>query len=452
LSPLVPAGSEPLSEAGRSDLRHTARRAATVAIPVVGGLGLSFVLTVLLARWLGAAEFGTYTYVMSWVAIFGMVGLFGLDATIVRQIPIYVSGAAWDLTQGLLRWATGVTLLLSLSIATLALLARALLIHDGQLLPSPVWLVVGLLVPLTTLSRVQQSVLRGLNRAAVSQVPDLVLVPLFMIGLIAVAVLSPTAEHALIAQVVAVSLALGVASWLVHRAMQDSAISARPRFQPRRWLMTSSGMFLLGGVSTLNGRIGILLLGAISTPHDVGPYAVALRGSGFISLALNIAVLAMAPTIASAYATGQLGRLQLVARQISRIALIGGLPLAAALLLWGRSFLLLFGPGFEIATTALTILILGEVVNIAAGPVATLLVMTGHERDAVLGLAAGTAMNAGLCLILIPAWGINGAAIGATAGVALWNIVLWQFVRARLAFGITILVGGACRGPRSPDA
>jgi O-antigen/teichoic acid export membrane protein len=424
-------------------------------MPVVGGLGLSFILSIALARWLGAAEFGTYTYVLSWVAILATATLFGLDTTIVRDVPAYASIAAWGLLRGLLRWAVGVTLLVSLSLAVFAVLARSQLVRDGQLLPSSVWLIAGLLVPLMALSRVQQSGLRGLNRVAVSQLPESVLVPAVMLGFIAVAVqtgaISPTAEHALVAQVIAVGMALVAAVGLVYRALPDAARAARPRHLHRAWLMTSGRMFLLTGLSALNGRIGIIMLGSIATPQVVGPYAVALRGSGFISLALNVAVLAMAPTIAGAYAKGQLARLQLVARQMSRIALIGGLPLAAALLLWGRSFLFLFGPGFEIATTALTILILGEVVNIAAGPVATLLVMTGHERDAVLGLAVGTAMNAALCLILIPQWGINGAAIAAAAGVVLWNVVMWQFVRRRLAFTITILAGGVPRPPSPPE-
>lgn len=37
----------------------------------------------------------------------------------------------------------------------------------------------------------------------------------------------------------------------------------------------------------------------------------------------------------------------------------------------------------------------------------------------------GTALDAGLCLILIPRWGINGEAVAAAAGVVLWNMVLW---------------------------
>ncbi len=444
-----------MNASGPSVFQQIARSASVVALPIVGGIGLSFMLSIALARWLGAAEFGTYTYVLSWVAVLGIASVFGLDTTTVRQVPAYAEKAAWGLLRGLLGWANGVTLLVSLSLVGLALLARSLLVSEGRSLPPGVWLVAGLLVPLMALSRVQQSILRGLNRPAVSQLPEPVLIPILMLGLVAVALrtgaAAPTAEHALVAQAAAASVALAVAFGLVYRATPNAARIALPRYRHHDWLTTSGRMFLLTGLSALNGRIGILMLGAIAAPQVVGPYSAALRGAGFIPLALNVTVLAMAPTIASAYAAGQLVRLQLLARQMSRIALIGGVPLALALVLWGRSFLLLFGPDFESASGALTILTLGEVVNIAAGPVATLLVMTGHERDAVLGLAMGTAMNAGLCLILIPQWGITGAAVAAAAGVVLWNVVLWRFVHRRLGITPKIL-GGEASTARSPDA
>jgi O-antigen/teichoic acid export membrane protein len=209
-------------------------------------------------------------------------------------------------------------------------------------------------------------------------------------------------------------------------------------------------MFLLSVLTTLNGRIGILVLGATVGPEIVGPYAVALRGAGFIALALNVTVLAMAPTIVALHSTGQLLPLQHLARQMSRIALIAGIPVAVALILWGRSILLLFGPAFESAYPALLILIVGQLVNVGAGPVATLLAMTGHERDAAFGLAAATALNAGLCLILIPGWGVNGAAVAAAAAETLWNLILWRFVRRRLAIGSSV-VAGTTATVRFPD-
>jgi O-antigen/teichoic acid export membrane protein len=435
--------------------RQVARGASAVAVPIIGGMGLSFVVSIALARWLGAAEFGTYSVAWSWVVVIGTASVFGLDNTLVSQLPISATNRAWGQVRGLLRWANAVTLLASVALVGLAFLARFLLVGGGQPLLPPLWLLAGLAVPLIGLLRVQQAALRSLHRAALGLVPDSILIPLFMLGFIAISVetgsLAPTAEHALLAQVLAASAALVIAAWLVFRATPDEARTAQPRYQHRAWLMTSGRMFMLGSLSALNGRIGILMLGAIATPEVVGPYAVALRGASFVSLALSVTVLAMAPTIARTYGAGQMTRLERLARQMSLVALIGGGPIAVALIVWGRSFLLLFGPGFEGAAAALAILVLGEVVNVAAGPVATLLVLTGHERDAVFGLAVGTALNGGLCLILIPHWGINGAAVAAAISLVVWNLILLRLVRSRLALAPSFLNGLVSGARRAHD-
>ena len=49
-------------------------------------LGLGFVVTVLIARYLGPDEFGTLAYAISLVALFGISGHLGLHGLVVREI------------------------------------------------------------------------------------------------------------------------------------------------------------------------------------------------------------------------------------------------------------------------------------------------------------------------------------------------------------------------------
>jgi O-antigen/teichoic acid export membrane protein len=417
--------------------------AFAVGLPQVAGLGLSFAVSIALARWLGASQYGTYVYALSLVAVLAVVGVFGLDTTLVRYVSVYVARGSWDLLRGLLRWANGVTLIGALILGGIALAGRSLLEAAGRSLPLAMWLPAAVLLPLVALLRLQQSTLRGLQRRLLSQLPESVVLPILMLCFVALAVWTraapPTAEGALTGQAVVAGIALLAGLILVFRAVPHAARTRRPRYEHRAWLKTSSRMLLVNVLVTLNGRIGILALGAMAIPQVVGPFAVALRGASFVPLALNITNIAMAPTIATAHAAGDRYRLALLARRMSQLALAGGLPIAIALLLWGGSFLQLFGAGFASAAPALAILTLGEIANVAAGPVATLLLMTGHERQALVGLGAASVVNLGLCLILIPHWGLNGAAVAGAASAVLWNVVLLRFVRRHLAISPTIL-------------
>ena len=50
------------------------------------GLGLSFVIAVLLARHLGPSDYGTYSYVMSMVSLFSVAGHMGLAGLVTREL------------------------------------------------------------------------------------------------------------------------------------------------------------------------------------------------------------------------------------------------------------------------------------------------------------------------------------------------------------------------------
>jgi O-antigen/teichoic acid export membrane protein len=82
-----------------------------------------------------------------------------------------------------------------------------------------------------------------------------------------------------------------------------------------------------------------------------------------------------------------------------------------------------FGPAFEASNGALAILTIGQIVNVATGSVATLLIMSGHQWKAGLGIVAGAALNAGVGLALIPNMHAEGAAIAATASLVFSNVI-----------------------------
>jgi O-antigen/teichoic acid export membrane protein len=64
------------------------------------------------------------------------------------------------------------------------------------------------------------------------------------------------------------------------------------------------------------------------------------------------------------------------------------------------------------------ILAAGLLVRALAGPAQSLLVVAGLQNLAAMVLAATVAINAGLCLLLIPPFGIKGAAIATAVAFA----------------------------------
>lgn len=100
-------------------------------------------------------------------------------------------------------------------------------------------------------------------------------------------------------------------------------------------------------------------------------------------------------------------------------------------------YLDLFGASFQMGATALVILALGQFVNAAAGPSGNVLIMTGQERIAVRGVAAGLLANIVLAVALVPPLGVTGGAIAFASSLVLWNTVLVVLARRLVGVNVT---------------
>ena len=77
-------------------------------------------------------------------------------------------------------------------------------------------------------------------------------------------------------------------------------------------------------------------------------------------------------------------------------------------------------------------LALGQLVNAGMGSVGALLNMTDHERDTLRGVAIAAVANVVLGLVLIPLYGLEGAAIATAVPLIIWNLLLRQAVWRRI--------------------
>ena len=81
-----------------------------------------------------------------------------------------------------------------------------------------------------------------------------------------------------------------------------------------------------------------------------------------------------------------------------------------------------FGTEFLIAKNTLLILLIGQIVNAMSGSVGFILQMTGREKVYQNILLLTLVINITLNIILIPKFGIEGAAIASAFSLLLWNL------------------------------
>src|SRR3954453_10847413 len=108
---------------GSSEASLTRRLAGTIFIIRVISAGLAYVSQVLLARWMGTSDYGTYVYVWAWGLLLGSMMDFGISASAQKIIPEYRASGEHALLRGFLsgsRWLTfAASTLVSLALAGL---------------------------------------------------------------------------------------------------------------------------------------------------------------------------------------------------------------------------------------------------------------------------------------------------------------------------------------------
>jgi O-antigen/teichoic acid export membrane protein len=217
-----------------------------------------------------------------------------------------------------------------------------------------------------------------------------------------------------------------------------------PRYQPRIWLATVLPLAMTQGSNLINQYADILLLGLMREDAEVGIYRVVLQGAILVTFFLQSIDMVLQPLFVRLYTRGETQRLQRLVTLCARAILLFALLVWALYIVAGREILgFVFGDGFREGYTALVILGLAQLIKAAAGPVGTLLNMTGHERYTMRVVLLAAVVNVVLNVVLIPQFGMLGAASAFAVSLTVWSVVLVWICHRRLGIGTTALGVGA---------
>lgn len=179
--------------------------------------------------------------------------------------------------------------------------------------------------------------------------------------------------------------------------------------------------------------IALLTLSASHSVADVGVFRTAWLVASLVSLVVTTFDTVAGPRIAAAHRVGDRAGIRRIMRQSVVTMAALSAPLLLVMLAAPAWLLGLFGAEFTAGATALRLLALGQIVNIVAGPVGAMLLMTGNERWSAL-TSLGCFILLGLAAVtIIPAYGIEGAAAATSLLILFRTGVQWLIVRRQLA-------------------
>ena len=403
----------------------------------VASRGLALLLSILLARTLGAQEYGIYAYAFALLSILLVFAQLGLPTFVLREITEARHQAEFARVSSILRSSQMLVVCAAMVVAVLGYAVLALWFDDlpRQRYQTAQWMLVSL--PFVALAGVIAAAMRGMGLATAGLVLELVLRPAIVLALVlvvwfeAVDLLGPVTVMQLQLVAAVIVSAIGLI-WLRLLAAQAQPGSPA-RFDVGGWAPSLLPLTLISGATLINSQADLVILGFFVEPAELGIYRVAVQLALLAGFALQVVVSVLAPTVARHRAAGNLAALQaLVGR--ARV-MITTATIMVALLLAGagdRLVHLLFGAEYIEALLPLLWLVAGQVINAFTGPMGLVMNMCGHERRNSQLLLVSCGVNIALNVLMIPLFGLAGAAAATAIAIAGRSVAQWLYVRNRV--------------------
>jgi O-antigen/teichoic acid export membrane protein len=427
---------------GGAALIQAQRAALSVFLIRIVGAALAYATQVLVARLMGTPEYGVFAEAWVLITVLGHASLWGLSQATCRFIPHYRARGETDLVRGFLTGGAAFTLL---SGFVTALIGGAVLwFGQGWIDDAYLWTFVFalLVVPVLALQDYVEAIARSFNWVGLAIAPPYILrQSLIGTALIASMIMGAPAQAwvAIACTLVASTISVAVQTAVLLRRLRQVVPHGRKSYRLRDWGAASAPLAVVDLTLTGFNFIDVLLLAFLLPPEAVGVYFAATRILQFVVFVSYAASAATAARFAEAKAHGDLAHLRALVLRTARLGSAGTFVVGAGVLLASPILLRFFGPGFDASFGALAILVAGMVVYSTCGPAEDVLNMLGGERLCATIALAALLVAVLLILMLVPAFGIIGAALAMASANVLRGAALALAARWRLGISTHVL-------------
>ncbi len=282
--------------------------------------------------------------------------------------------------------------------------------------------------------------------------------PLLMLGVLAAGLGTVAIGLAYTVPVALGFVVAGVTLVLLLRREERGRLASAPPRRPVRELASEFWRFsaprgLAAIFQIAVFQLDILLVGALRSTREAGIYAAASRYIGVGTVALQGFSLAIAPQISRFLARHQRDRARVVFQAGTWWLMILSWPVYVTMLIYAPLLMRVFGHEFVAGKTALVILSLAMLVLVGTGNNKIVLLMGGGSGWNLLVTGSSLTMNVVLNLILIPKFGMNGAAVAYAISIAYDNILtailVWRLLGIHpfgLGYWVTVTTATLCYG------
>ncbi len=400
-----------------------------------GGMITQYLFVFAVARMLGPAALGSFTLSFTVLQLLAILGLLGLDNLLTRKVAAAKAANRPEDIKSAFITSIKITaissVLLSLLLFVTADYLANTVFHKPQL-STHLKVMCFALAPFVFIN-IHAAAFRGMKNM-IGFTLYKAIIPLFNVAFIFIGYysalnISPTLGYMI--SCFLVMLLYGIA-WNNYSRLKE--VVAVETTTMKEMALESLPMMITGSIFFILNWIDNIVIGIFRTELEVGLYDTAFKiasASAIILMAINAI---QGPTFAEYHSQNDASKLKKSIYSSTKMLFYATLPFTLFILLFPEWILSFFGKEFEIASTALMILAVGNFINSITGSVGILLQMTGHQKPYNIIILYAAATSIVLNIILVPRIGITGAAIASATAKIVQNLASSIYVYKKFGF------------------
>ena len=401
---------------------------------------LAFVFNIIVARSYGPKVLGIVAIINSFLMFATLFTVMGTHTSILRLIPEHMAKYSPTSAFKVYRKTQFIVVTASIAVSVLLFLFASIVankVFSKPHLSSYFALASGFIVFQSILT-INTQVVRGLRLIRLFALMQVLPQSFNLLFLIVVSYLWASNDVPVYAFLSGITMT-GIIGRIVMEYILKKRMQPRDKIKitsTRTIVSISLPMFMAGTMAVIIGESGVIILGMLRTEAEVGFYAMVVKLAGLITFFLYAIDSMAGPKFSELFYLNKLDDLFHVAKKSAKLIFVLTTPMLIFFIIFGKQVLsIAFGKEFATAYLALVFLMLGQFISSISGSTGMFMNMTGNEKIFCRFMVIACFLNIIINLLLIPYWGINGAAMAAMVSLCFWNISSLLYIKMK--FGKT---------------
>ncbi|WP_345972591.1 flippase [Sulfurimonas diazotrophicus] len=400
-------------------------------VAVLLGIGSSFIV----ARFYGAEVVGTLALINAFLSVALIVSLMGTDTSLLKIIPEHLVKYSLGSAKAAFKKTMHLVLLFSFVISIFSFALSDVIASGIFSKPhlSFLFALASTIILFKSLQTLNMTALRGMKNIKLFVFFQWFPSAFYLVALIVVTLVFYDKYNPVYIQLFTPVLMVVISSYFVwshfkgdkERGGQVHMLSYENIFS------TAHPMFLTSVLFLVISQTDVIMLGVMSDEASLGIYSIVLKLAGLTAFLLTAINTILGPKFSELYHRDKIDELIFVARKSSKMIFWSSAPLLILLIAGGHWILGIFGSSFETGYLALVILAVGQFVNAASGSVGYFLNMTGNQTVYRNIIIIASAVNITGNYLLIPSFGIKGAAAASLLSLLISNLLPLFYIKGK---------------------